>query len=550
MENDPITQEIIQNSLQAAADEMFAAMKKTAMSSIIYEVLDMGTGILDQQGELACSGAGIPAFVGVLDKSTKVIIARQKPEDIRPGDVFATNDPYYGGVTHLNDIIVAMPVFVDGTLIAWTANIAHNSDVGGMAPGSLTGDATEIWQEGLRLPAIKIIDQGTPISPVFDIIKVNSRMPDVLEGDVWAAIASVRIGAKRLEEMARKYGVATFQRAMRGFMDYGESVSRKAMETLPRGTFELSEEQDDGTIYNVKITITDDTFEVDLRDNPDQSKGPVNTTRDGVMVSAQMLFKSLTDPYSPANEGSFRPIRLLTREGSVFHVREPGPIGFYYEIELRVYDLMWRCLAPNIPDRLASGHFASVCGTFIGGTHPDTGRQYTIIEPQIGGWGARNGADGNSAMFCGFHGETYNCPAEINEARNGVWVDQMTLNTGPGGEGQWTGGRGIIMDYRVRAENGYLTAGYTRSKYPAWAMEGGREGSGNIVEFRPITGEPKRYAFVSGLPTQPDDVIRVITGNGGGFGEPRDRDPALVAMDIKNGLLTPERAREIYGWQG
>ena len=132
-------------------------------------------------------------------------------------------------------------------------------------------------------------------------------------------------------------------------------------------------------------------FEVDLRNNPDQSKGPVNTTRDGVMVSCQMLFKSLTDPYSPANEGSFRPIRLLTREGSVFHVKEPGPIGFYYEIELRVYDLMWRCLAAHIPQRLASGHFASVCGTFIGGIHPDTGRQYTIIEPQIGGWAHAKG---------------------------------------------------------------------------------------------------------------------------------------------------------------
>jgi len=547
MDNDPITQEIIQNSLQAAADEMFAAMKKTAMSSIIYEVLDMGTGILDHRGELACSGAGIPAFVGVLDKAVKVIISRADPATIRPGDVYATNDPYYGGVTHLNDIIVAMPVFVDGTLIAWTANIAHNSDVGGMAPGSLTGAATEIWQEGLRLPAIKIIDAGTPIAPVFDIIKVNSRMPDVLEGDVWAAIASVRIGAKRLQDMARKYGLATFQRAMTAFMDYGETVSRKAMSGLPKGIFELSEEQDDGTIYHVRITISDDVFEVDLRNNPDQSKGPVNTTRDGVMVSCQMLFKSLTDPYSPANEGSFRPIRLLTREGSVFHVKEPGPIGFYYEIELRVYDLMWRCLAAHIPQRLASGHFASVCGTFIGGIHPDTGRQYTIIEPQIGGWGARKGADGNSAMFCGFHGETYNCPAEINEARNGVMVDQMALNTGPGGEGQWTGGRGIIMDYRVRAENGYLTAGYTRSKFPAWAMEGGREGSGNIVEFRPTDGPPTRYAFVSGLATRQGDVIRVITGNGGGFGEPRDRDPALVAMDIKNGLITPEQARSIYG---
>lgn len=550
MDNDPITEEIIQNSLQAAADEMFAAMKKTAMSSIIYEVLDMGTGILDAEGGLACSGAGIPAFIGVLDKSVKVLLAKFPRNEIREGDIFATNDPYWGGVTHLNDIVVAMPVFVDGELIAWTANIAHNSDVGGMAPGSLTGAATEIWQEGLRLPAIRIIRAGRPIDSVFDILKANSRMPDVLEGDVWAAIASVRIGARRLTDLAGKYGVETFRRAMANFMDYGEAASRKAMAQLPKGTFELSEEQDDGTVYHVRIRITDDTFEVDLRNNPDQSAGPVNTSRDGVMVAAQMIFKSLTDPYSPANEGSFRPIRLLTREGSVFHAREPAPIGFYYEIELRVYDIMWRCLAPHVPDRLAAGHFASVCGTFIGGIHPDTGRQYTIIEPQIGGWGARAGADGNSAMFCGFHGETYNCPAEINEARNGVIVDRMELNTGPGGEGEFAGGRGIIMDYRVRAESGYLTAGYTRSKFPAWGMAGGRDGSGNIVEFRPTGGEPRRYAFVSGLQTKAGDVIRVITGNGGGYGDPLRRDRARVAEDVRNGLVSPERAREIYGWEG
>ncbi len=188
-----------------------------------------------------------------------------------------------------------------------------------------------------------------------------------------------------------------------------------------------------------------------------------------------------------------------------------------------------------------------MCGTFIGGTHPDTGRQYTIIEPQVGGWGARRGADGNSAMFCGHHGETYNCPAEINEARNGVWVDQMRLNTGPGGEGQWTGGRGIVMDYRLRAEDGYLTAGYTRSKFPAWALAGGHEGSSNHIDYLPTRGAPSQYAFVTGLPTHPGDVIRVVTGNGGGFGDPKLRDLALVKRDIRNGLLTPERAAEVYG---
>lgn len=548
--NDPITEEIIQNALQAVADEMFAAMKKTAMSSIIYEVLDMGTGTMDAKGELASSGAGIPAFVGVLDKGVKVLLAKFRPEDIRPGDVFATNDPYYGGVTHLNDIIVAMPVFAEGRLIAWTANIAHNSDVGGMAPGSLSGDATEIFQEGLRLPAIKIIDRGEPIAPVMDIIRVNSRMPDILNGDLWAAIASVRIGAKRLQDLAGKYGVAVFERAVARFMDQGEAITRRALAHLPHGTFELSEEQDDGRIFHAKITIGPDLFEVDLTNNPDQSPNPVNTSRDGVMVATQLIFKTLTDPHSPANGGTFRPLRLITREGSVFHAKEPAPIGFYYEIELRVYDLMWRCLAPHMPDKLAAGHFASVCGTFIGGIHPDTGRSYTIIEPQIGGWGASRTGDGNSAMFCGFHGETYNCPAEINEARNGVMVDQMALNTAPGGEGKHAGGRGIVMDYRLRADSGFLTAGYTRSKFPAWGVDGGRDGSPNLIEFRPVNGEVQRFAFVSGLVTHKDDVIRVITGNGGGLGDPRERDPALVARDVKAGLISAERAREVYGYIG
>lgn len=547
--NDPITLEIIQNSLQATADEMFAVMKKTAMSSIIYEVLDMGTGITDAKGALASSGAGIPAFIGVLDKAVKVLVKKfDRPGDIQPGDVFVTNDPYYGGVTHLNDIVVAMPVFANDHIIAWTANIAHNSDVGGMAPGSLTGEATEIFQEGLRLPAVKFVSKGEPIRPILDIIKVNSRMPDVLEGDVWAAIASVRIGARRLTELAEKYGTDTFENAMTSFMDFGEEVSRKELANLPKGTFELSEEQDDGRIFNVKITIDDDAFTVDLTDNPDQSPNPVNTSRDGVMVAAQMIFKSLTDPYSPANEGSFRPITLLTREGSVFHAKEPAPIGFYYEIELRVYDIMWRCLAPHMPERLASGHFASVCGTFIGGIHPDTGRQYTIIEPQLGGWGASRGRDGNSAIFCGFHGETYNCPAEINEARNGLIVDQMSLNVEPGGEGKFAGGNGIVMDYRVRADNGFLTIGYTRSKFPAWALDGGNEGTPNYVEVIRKDGKHERFAFVSGLTTHTDDVIRVVTGKGGGIGDPKERDRAAIANDIRNGLITPKRAREIYGY--
>ncbi|MFD1941832.1 hydantoinase B/oxoprolinase family protein [Paradevosia shaoguanensis] len=546
--NDPITLEIIQNSLQATADEMFAAMRKTAMSSVIYEVLDMGTGIVDAEGRLASSGAGIPSFVGVLDKAVQVIVAKfNKPGDIQPGDVFTTNDPYYGGVTHLNDIVVAMPVFADGKLIAWTANIAHNADIGGKSPGSLSADATEIFQEGLRLPAIKMVSRGEPTAAVFDIMKVNSRTPDFLEGDIWAAIASVRIGAKRLTDLANKYGVDTFEKAMRSFMDFGEKVSLRELAKLPHGTFELTEEQDDGRFYNVKVTISDTEFLVDLRDNPDQDVGPTNTSRDGAIICAQIIFKSLTDPESPANEGSFRPIKVLTREGSVFHAKEPSPIGFYFETEVRVYDLIWRCLANVIPERLPAGHFSSICGTFIGGPHPDTGRHYTIVEPELGGWGASRGRDGNSAIFSGFHGETYNCPAEISEARNGLFVDRMELNTEPGGEGQWVGGHGIVMDYRVRADGSFLTAGYTRSKILPWALDGGEEGSPNYVRVFRKDGTSERYSFVSNLTVNTDDVIRIVTGTGGGLGDPKLRDKAAVAEDIKNGFITPERAKEVYG---
>lgn len=546
--HDPITLEIIQNSLQATADEMFAAMRKTAMSSIIYEVLDMGTGITDAAGRLASSGAGIPGFIGVLDKSVKVLLEKfAKPGDIQPGDVFITNDPYYGGVTHLNDLVVCMPVFAGEKLIAWTANIAHNSDVGGKSPGSLSADATEIFQEGLRLPAIKMISKGEAIPGIFDIITVNSRMPDFLEGDLWAAIASVRIGAKRLAELAEKYTIATFEAAMASFMDHGEKIALAELAKLPHGTFELTEEQDDGRMFNVKVTISDTEFVIDLRDNPDQDTGPSNAGYDDTLVSMQVIFKALTDPTSPANEGSFRPLRVLTREGSCFHAKEPAAVGFYYEIGIRGYDLVWRCLAPHMPEKLPAGHFSSIAGTFIGGTHPDTGRQYTIIEPQIGGWGASNGRDGNSAIFSGVHGETYNCPAEISEARNGLVVDRMELNTDPGGEGKWTGGYGIRLDYRIRRDDSFLTLGYTRSRILPWSLDGGNEGSANYAMVLRKNGAAERYAFASGIRVDKDDVIRVITGAGGGVGNPKERDPTLVREDIRNGYITAERAREVYG---
>jgi len=547
---DPITLEIIQTSLQAASDEMFAAMRRTAMSAIIYEVLDMGTGITDADGQLASSGAGIPAFIGVLDKAVRRVIELNPVADMREGDIFATNDPYYGGVTHLNDIVLAMPVFAEGEIVAWTANIAHWNDVGGLVPGSISTDATEIFQEGLRIPAIKLIDHGVPIDSVMRIMEVNSRLPDFLKGDMWAGIAAVRIGARRLQELVAKYGKDTFLAAMQHFMDYGEQVSLRALARLPKGRFELEEEQDSGIVYRVSVEIADDAFTVDLRDNPDQDEGPNNAGHDGSLIAAQMVFKSLTDPYGVANGGSFRPLRLLTRAGSVFDAREPAAFAIYYEVEVRLYDLIWRCLAARLHGLLPAGHFASICGTFIGGPHPDTGRHFTIVEPQVGGWGGSVDGDGNSAIFSGFHGETYNCPAEVAETRYGLYVDRMTLNDAPGGEGTHRGGRGIVLDYRVRNDGCFFTCAYTRNKHLPWAVERGLEGSQNVAEVIRADGTREQYAVVTGLTVNEGDVIRIRTGNGGGYGDPRRRGRDAVVNDIRNGLITAERAQEVYGHQG
>jgi N-methylhydantoinase B len=533
---DPITLEIIESSLQAASDEMFAALRKTAMSAIIYEVLDMGTGITDGQGNLASSGAGIPSFVGVLDKAVRRIIEVNGRDEIRPGDVFVTNDPFYGGVTHLNVVVLAMPVFAEGELVAWTANIAHWNDVGGMVPGSISTDAREIFQEGLRLPAVKLMSEGVPLRPVLEIITCNSRLPDFLRGDMWAGIAAARVGERRVLGIVEKYGLEAFRTALRTSMDRGEEAARRALEALPQGRFTIEEEQDGGAVYRAGVEIAGGRLVVDLRDNPDQDSGPNNVSRDGAVIAAQIVLMNLLDVHQAANAGHFRALTVLTRPGSVFDAAPPAAFATYYEVRIRLYDLLLRCLATELGGRLPAGSFASVCGTFIGGPHPDTGRHFTIVEPQVGGWGATAGRDGNSAMFSCIHGHTFNCPAEVAEARYGLHVEQLALNEEPGGEGEFRGGKGIVLDYRVRSDGCFLTCAYTRNKHRPWALAGGREGSPNYVEVIRTDGTVEEHAVVTGLAVDEGDVIRIHTGAGGGYGDPARRRRELVDEDLRNGF--------------
>jgi N-methylhydantoinase B len=544
---DRFTLEIIQNSLQAVCDEMFAVMRKTSMSAIIYEVLDMGTAVVDEHGNLASAGAGIPLFIAGLDKSVSFIIerCREKNIEIRNGDIFVTNDPYYGGITHLNDIIFAMPVFVEGEIVAWTADIAHWNDVGGMVPGSMAPNASEIFQEGLRLPAVKIVEEGKPNQSLIETMTVNSRMPSYLEGDLWAGIAAVRIGAKRIREVATRYSPQVFRYAVSEFLNYGERMTLGALSDLPKGTFEHSEEQDDGIINKCKITITDNKFIVDVRENP-AHPGPHNISRHAALLSAQLLIKSISDDSPICNGGNFRPIEFITEKGTMFDPDEPAPQGIYYDMVVQLYDLLSRCLAKHMPDRLPAGQYASMCATVLGGTHPDTGRSYAIVEPQLGGWGAHAGGDGANAVFTCFHGLTFNCPVEINETRNGIFVESLQLNDDDGGEGEHTGGRGIKAAYQLRADNAFLTICYRRSKFPPWPLEGGNEGTPNYVEIIGVGGNTDRLSIATNRILNKGDTVRIVTGNGGGYGKPENRKRDLVLSDIRSGYVREKRAQEVY----
>lgn len=510
---DPFTTSVILAGVEAAASEMFETLRKTAMSPIIYEVLDVGTGVLDAKGELIASGAGIPGFIGVLDKSVKAILAQEK-QPISDGDIFVLNDPNTGGVTHLNDVVVAAPVFYEQVLIAWVASIAHWGDIGGKTAGSMAVDVAEIFAEGLRIPPVRLFRKGVRSDAVADIIAANSRLPEFVFGDLAAQLAAGRRGHAAVIGIVEKYGMAAFDTAIAEGFATGEDRARQGLARLPKGQITMNAAQDDGAIWTVHIDISDAAFTIDLRDAPAAVAGPHNTSRDGAMVVCQMFFKALTDPERYANAGSFAPLRVLTQEGTIFHAGPTDPQGYYFETRIRLFDLLWRAIAQVMPRKLPAGHFATIFGTVLAGNHPDTGRRYTLVEPQMGGWGATSDRPGTGPLFSTSHGDTFNCPAEIAEARYGLEVLERSLVFADMFEAGHAGGPGVRTRYLLRAP-AQLSAGLSHSVVPVWSQNEAPPGGLNTLRIRSAGNAEKTYSFVGGLKLDAGDEIDIQTSCGG-----------------------------------
>jgi len=547
------TLEIIQDALVAAGDEMFQTLQRTSMSPIIYESLDYAVGITDAKGELLAQGNGVTAFLAALDSVVRATLEKFNGENaLEVGDVVIANTPYAGGGTHLSDVSVIYPVFYKNELVAFTVNKAHWTELGGTFPGSVSTIATEIYQEGLHFPFIKVRAKGKVNEAIVDLIKSNVRLPDSTLGDLYAGIAAAEVGARRVISIIEKYGLEIFIKAKEDFLEYGERMCIEALKKIPNGVYEGTTEIEDNGFgegpfpIKAKITVTDNEFIADFNGSYPQVKGATNLAFSGLVTGCRSLFKAITTPRMDANGGAFRPMKVICEPGTIVSAEAPSAVSVYYEVLITSIDLIWKILAPMIPDKLPAGHLRSVCATFISGMHPDTGQFYIQAEPLAGGWGASSVHDGNRGQLSCGSGESYNIPIEIREMRYGIQIEQYAFHNEGGGYGEFQGGNGQYVDYKIVSDGAHVTAAFLGEKTKTWGMNGGHDGSYNYFLLIRKDGTEERHSLGTNIALEKGDIVRCVTATGGGYGDPKNRPKEKVLLDVKNGYISKKEAKEFY----
>lgn len=550
---DPFTLEIVKDSFGAIGEEMFHALARTSMSPIIYEVLDYASGLTDRKGQLLTQGNGITAFVGMLSFMVKEVVSKFGTENINQGDIFIINDPYSGGGSHLSDVGLVLPIFHNEKLIAFSVNKAHWTEVGGKDPGSFTTNATSIYQEGLQFPCVKLFNKGELNEAIVEMIEVNVRFPDLSLGDMWAQVAALKTGEKRFQEVCERYGLKIIESAINHLLDHTEKLSLQEISALPNGEYFANDYIDSDGIGNgpfeiqVKVTITDNQFICDFRGSHPLVEGPINCSKTGLTSAVRTLFLAVTNPSLDVNDGVFRPLEIIVDDDSLFNAKRPAPVSMYVEAMMHAADLVWQAIAPVVPHRLPAGNQVGVNAVVLNGKNSDSNEEFLWVEPSVGGWGASERKDGEAGQFCLGNGETYNIPIEVLETRYGIFIQEYTLNTDGTGQGEHRGGAGVIRTFKVNGGPMYLTALFGRNKTKTWGMNNGLKGSSNKIEVTRVNGDIEEMGVCARYPLYEGDVVKLITATGGGYGDPLDREPELVASDVKDKYITHQQAFDDYG---
>jgi len=555
---DPITLSVIQNGLQQVCNEMDLAFCRAAFSPVISEGMDRSDGIYAREdGALIAQGElGLPVFVGTMQFSSRAVIehVRKNGWTLEPGDVFIVNDPYLGG-THLMDVRFVKPFFYRGKLWCWLANTGHWPDIGGMVPGGFSANATEVEQEGLRLPPVKLFKKGVMDQEILSIILSNIRIADQRIGDIKAQAAALAVGEKRLAALLERYGAEPVDDAIAELRKRAEQQMRARIATIPAGTYAGHAIVDsDGVVdeplhIRVKITKTaDNDLLFDLSESSPPCKGPMNsviaTTRSSVYLAIKHIF-----PDVPINAGTFEPLRIADPEGTFLYARYPRPVsGCAAEVSQRIAEAVFNALTDAIPEQL----FAAPAGTSgnlaIGGHDPQRNRSYVMYLFTGGGYGGSPHSDGIS-NGCSTIGISKMPPIEVMEQYYPVLFDEFSLYEGSGGAGEARGGFGVNYTIRVRRGPARASMVMDHGRTGPLGALGGAEGGVNKVVVE-ISGEEYRPPHLSkdqDIQLAPGDRIRVSTPGGGGYGDPHKRDPAKVARDVARGYYSREQAASLFG---
>jgi N-methylhydantoinase B len=429
--------------------------------------------------------------------------------------------------------------------------------MGGIYPGGWYSNTVEVFQEGFRLPPVKLMVEGKPNEDVLRLLRANTRVPDPVLGDVRAMIAGVRKASERFCEIIDAYGLELTLASIREILDQGERMARVAIRQIPNGTYSAealldgdgNDDQplDEKVWIRLAITVEDEEMTIDFTGTDGQCRGPMNVPRPSTISSARYGFKIVTTPGLPSNEGFFRPLKVIIPEGSLLNPRFPAACAMWPAPTTTIPDLILKALAPAMPDRIRAGHFGDSMANFIYGTDPRTGKYYVCAEGDAGGYGGKPHEDGEHALFSMDLGDTYNVPVEVAEVRYPWRVDRFELRQGSGGPGKFRGGLGVIRDYRIIGHDAGLTVTTDRVKYtPPWGLFGGKDATPSITVVYRKDGKEERWRKISNLPLHESEVVSFQTGGGGGYGSPLDREPGLVLEDVIDGYVTLAQAKEDY----
>ena len=545
---DPITFEVIRNALVAATDEMVLALRRSAYSTNIKTRSDFSCAFFDARLRSVAQGFAQPVHLGSMAHQIPRAIETYGAENVGPGDMILTNDPYPSGV-HLNDISLIAPVFHDGELVGYVANLAHHVDVGGGAPASI-GAFREVFQEGVIIPPVKLVEAGRIVSDIFDLVLAQIRSKHETGGDLRAQIAANATGIRRVLALAERHGRETLVATMDELLDYTERRTRAALAALPHGSFEAEGSvdddgySDDPVRLKVRVELSADGVRFDTAGSDLERRAPVCSTFAQTFSACAYALKCLIDPDLPVNDGFYRLVTVDAPPGTVTNCTWPSPVVGGWETQTRLVDVIFRALLPALPDLLPAGTKAMMCHAGFGGVDPESGDYYCFLETFAGGYGGRAASDGPDAVQT--HGQnTENAPVEETERGYPVRVTRLELVEDSEGPGRCRGGLGLRKDFLFDRPTTFTVLA-DRTKAGPWGAFGGE--AGRPAEYVLIrNGEERRLGAKVTIDVEPGDVISYRTCGGGGYGPPGERDPELVLRDVREGKVSIERARAVYG---